>query len=37
MKTILISAILLLVDLLYAFVDPHIKSQYSRGGKKKRG
>ena len=37
MKTILISVILLLVDLLYAFVDPRIKSQYSRGGKKKRG
>ena len=37
MKTILISVILLLVDLLYAFVDPRIKSQYARGGKKKRG
>ena len=37
MKTILISVILLLVDILYAFVDPRIKSQYARGGKKKRG
>ena len=37
MKTIMISVILLLVDLLYAFVDPRIKSQYARGGKKKRG
>ena len=37
MKTIMISLILLLVDILYAFVDPRIKSQYARGGKKKRG
>ena len=37
MKTIMISVILLLVDILYAFVDPRIKSQYARGGKKKRG
>lgn len=37
MKTINISVILLLVDLLYAFVDPRIKSQYAGGGKKKRG
>jgi peptide/nickel transport system permease protein len=37
MKTIMISVILLIVDILYAFVDPRIKSQYARGGKKKRG
>lgn len=35
-KTITISVVLLMVDILYAFVDPRIKSQYTRkGGKKK--
>lgn len=36
MTTILLSVVLLLVDLLYAAVDPRIKAQYSmKGGKKK--
>lgn len=34
LTTILISVIMLLVDLLYALVDPRIKAQYARGGKK---
>ena len=33
MTTIMISVILLVIDLLYAFVDPRIKAQYARGGK----
>lgn len=33
LKTITISIILLIVDLLYAVVDPKIRSQYSKGGK----
>lgn len=33
MKTITISIILLIVDLLYAVVDPRIRAQYSKGGK----
>ena len=36
MTTILYVLILLIVDLLYAFVDPRIKAQYSSGGKKRR-
>lgn len=36
MTTIMLSVVLLLVDLLYAAVDPRIKAQYStKGGKKK--
>ena len=34
MTTILSGLILLVVDLLYAVVDPRIKAQYTRGGKK---
>lgn len=34
MKTILIGIVLLIVDLLYSFVDPRIKAQYVKGGKK---
>ncbi len=34
MSTILISLVLLLVDLLYAMVDPRIKAQYKKGGKR---
>lgn len=37
MKTICISLVLLIVDILYAYVDPRIKSHYVRGGKKKHG
>lgn len=33
LKTITISIILLIVDLLYAAVDPRIKAQYAKGGK----
>ena len=33
LKTITISIILLIVDLLYAVVDPRIRAQYARGGK----
>lgn len=33
MTTIMISVILLVIDLLYAFVDPRIKAQYAKGGK----
>lgn len=33
MTAILTSIILLIVDVLYAFVDPRIKAQYSRGGR----
>ena len=35
MKTIVICVILLIIDLLYAYVDPRIKSQYARGKRKK--
>jgi peptide/nickel transport system permease protein len=35
MTTILTSIILVLIDLGYAFVDPRIKAQYVKGGKKK--
>lgn len=34
MTTILVSLLLLLVDIIYAFIDPRIKAQYSSGGKK---
>ena len=34
MTTLLTSILLLIVDLLYAFVDPRIKAQYAKGGKK---
>lgn len=34
-KTITISVVLLLVDILYAYVDPRIKSQYAKKGRKK--
>ena len=38
MTTILLSIILLLVDLLYAAVDPRIKAQYiTKKGRKKNG
>jgi len=33
LKTVTISIILLIVDLLYALVDPKIKAQYTKGGK----
>lgn len=33
MTTLLLSITLLLVDLVYAFLDPRIKAQYMRGGK----
>ena len=36
MTTILYVVLLLIVDLLYAFVDPRIKSKYTAGSKKKR-
>lgn len=32
LTTIIVSIVLLIVDLLYAFFDPRIKSQYSKGG-----
>ena len=35
MTTILLCVILLIVDLLYAVVDPRIKAQYAKGGRKK--
>ena len=35
MTTILTSIILVLIDVAYAFVDPRIKAQYTKGGKKK--
>ena len=34
MKAMITAAIMLVVDLLYAFVDPRIKAQYAKGGKK---
>ena len=33
MTTMLISVVLLLIDLMYAYVDPRIKAQYLRKGK----
>jgi peptide/nickel transport system permease protein len=36
MTTILYVVLLLIVDLLYAFVDPRIKAQYASAGKKAR-
>ena len=36
MTTILYVLLQLIVDLLYAFVDPRIKTQYAGGGKKKK-
>lgn len=36
MTTILYVVLLLIVDLLYAFVDPRIRSKYAAGGKRKR-
>lgn len=36
MTTILYVILLLIVDLLYAFVDPRIKSKYSAGSKKRK-
>lgn len=35
LTTILVSITLLIVDFLYAMIDPRIKAQYSRGGKKR--
>ena len=35
LTTIITSIILLLIDVAYAFVDPRIKAQYVKGGKKK--
>lgn len=35
LTTILVSLVLLLVDFLYAVIDPRIKAQYARGGKKR--
>ena len=32
MQTIMISLIMLIVDILFAFIDPRIKAQYSKGG-----
>ena len=34
LTTAIVSVLLLVVDLLYAFVDPRIKAQYAKGGKK---
>lgn len=34
MKAMVTAIILLLVDLMYAFVDPRIKAQFTKGGKK---
>ena len=36
LKTIIIGVILLVIDLLYAVVDPRIKARYSKGGKKRK-
>ncbi|MBQ8986149.1 MAG: ABC transporter permease subunit [Lachnospiraceae bacterium] len=36
LTTVLYVILMLIVDLLYAFVDPRIKSQYQSGAKKKR-
>ncbi len=35
LTTVLVSITLLLVDLVYALIDPRIKAQYARGGKRK--
>lgn len=35
LTTILVSITLLIVDFLYAMIDPRIKAQYARGGKKR--
>jgi len=35
LTTILTSLVLLAVDMLYAVIDPRIKAQYARGGKKR--
>ncbi len=35
LQTTITVVVLLIVDLLYAFVDPRVKAQYVRGGKKK--
>ena len=37
MLAIAFSIIMLIVDLFYAFIDPRIKAQYERQGKKRRG
>jgi peptide/nickel transport system permease protein len=36
MTTIMYVLLLLIVDLMYAFVDPRIKAQYASGGRKRR-
>ena len=33
MQTIMISVVMLIVDILFAFVDPRIKGKYAKGGK----
>ena len=33
MQTVMISVVMLLVDILYAFIDPRIKAKYAKGGK----
>lgn len=35
MKTLIIGVIVLIIDLLYAVIDPRIKAQYSKGGRRK--
>ena len=35
MTTLLLSLVLLVVDLIYAYLDPRIKAQYMRGGRGK--
>ncbi|NLM83913.1 MAG: ABC transporter permease subunit, partial [Clostridiales bacterium] len=37
MTAILYVVMLLIVDIIYAFIDPRIKAMYSAGRKKKRG
>lgn len=32
MQTIIVSAVMLLVDIAFAFIDPRIKAQYAKGG-----
>jgi peptide/nickel transport system permease protein len=34
LTTVMISILMLIVDLLYALVDPRIKAMYSKGDKK---
>jgi peptide/nickel transport system permease protein len=36
MSVIMISIIQLIVDITYAFVDPRLKSQYARSGKRRK-